>query len=70
MVNHQKVAVIVYSKDPEGNWRFLLRHNKPFNGYDDEWTVTFGTIEDNEDKKTPQSAKQKKSSELQMNLLR
>jgi len=51
MVNHQKVAVIVYTKDPEGNWRFLLRHNKPFNGYDDEWTVTFGTIENDEDKK-------------------
>ncbi|SRR5258706_5368959 len=51
MVNYQKVAVIVYAKDPEGNWRFLLRHNKPFDGYEDEWTVTFGTIEDNEDRK-------------------
>lgn len=45
---HQKVAVIVYTKDPEGNWRFLLRHNKPFNGREDEWTVAFGDIEINE----------------------
>ncbi len=44
----QKVAVIVWTIDPEGNKRYLLRHNKPFNGYDDEWTVTFGGIEENE----------------------
>lgn len=48
---NQKVAVIVYTKDPEGNWRFLLRHNKPFNGHEDEWTITFGTVEENEDYK-------------------
>ena len=48
MKKHQKVAVIVWTVDPEGNKRFLLRHNKPFNGYDDEWTVTFGEIEDRE----------------------
>jgi len=35
---------------PRSNKRFLLRHNKPFNGYDDKWTVTFGGIEDNESK--------------------
>lgn len=49
-MNHQKVAVIVYTKDPEGNWRFLLRHNKPFNGYKDEWTIAFGNIETSEPK--------------------
>lgn len=51
MTNHQKVAVIVFTKDPEENWRFLLRHNKPFDGYEDEWTVIFGSIEDAENKK-------------------
>ena len=45
MNKHQKVAVIVWTIDPEGIKRFLLRHNKPFNGYDDEWTVIFGDIE-------------------------
>lgn len=45
----QKVAVIVWTVDPEGNKRFLLRHNKPFNGYGDEWTVTFGGVENGED---------------------
>ena len=40
-----KVAVITWTVDPEGTMRFLMRHNKPFNGYDDEWTVTFGNIE-------------------------
>jgi 8-oxo-dGTP pyrophosphatase MutT (NUDIX family) len=49
--NHQKVAVIVFTKDPEEDWRFLLRHNKPFNGYEDEWTVSFGTIEEGENRK-------------------
>ncbi|RJR29230.1 NUDIX hydrolase [Candidatus Microgenomates bacterium] len=48
MSKHQKVAVIVWTIDPEGNKRFLLRHNKPFNGYEDEWTITFGDIEDDE----------------------
>lgn len=49
-MTRQKVAVIVWTIDPEGNKRFLLRHNKPFNGYKDEWTVTFGGIEGNETK--------------------
>ena len=49
-MTRQKVAVIVWTIDPEGNKRYLLRHNKPFNGYEDEWTVTFGGIEDNETK--------------------
>lgn len=48
MNKHQKVAVIVWTIDPEGNKRFLLRHNKPFNGYEDEWTITFGDIEKRE----------------------
>lgn len=48
MSKHQKVAVIVWTIDPEGNRRFLLRHNKPFNGYEDEWTITFGDIEKRE----------------------
>ena len=43
-----KAGVIVYVKDPEGNYRFLLRHNKPFNGREDEWTILFGTVEENE----------------------
>ncbi|SRR5258708_77450 len=47
-MTRQKVAVIVWTIDPEGNKRFLLRHNKPFNGYNDEWTVTFGGVEENE----------------------
>jgi len=48
-MKHQKVAVIVWTIDLEGNKRFLLRHNKPFNGYEDEWTIVFGDIEENED---------------------
>ena len=44
----ESVAVIVYTLDPEGNKRFLLRHNKPFDGYDDEWTLCFGGIEADE----------------------
>ncbi len=47
-MSNKKIAVLVWTIDPEGNKRFLLRHNKPFNGYEDEWTVTFGDIEDNE----------------------
>lgn len=42
---HQKVAVVVWTIDQEGSRRFLLKHNKPFDGYEDEWTVTFGDIE-------------------------
>lgn len=48
MTKHQKVAAIVWTIDPEGNKRYLLRHNKPFNGHEDEWTITFGNIEQNE----------------------
>lgn len=51
-MNHQKVAVIVWTIDPEGKRRFLLRHNKPFNGYADEWTIAFGDIEGNENIET------------------
>lgn len=40
MNKHQKVAAIVWTIDPEGERRFLLRHNKPFDGYEDEWTIT------------------------------
>jgi len=47
-MKHQKIAAVVWTVDPEGNKRFLLRHNKPFNGYEDEWTITFGDIESNE----------------------
>lgn len=43
-----KVAVIVWTIDPEGNTRFLMRHNKPFNGYEDEWTIPFGSVEPEE----------------------
>lgn len=48
MNKHQKVAAIVWTIDPEGNRRFLIRHNKPFDGYEDEWTITFGDIEGEE----------------------
>jgi ADP-ribose pyrophosphatase YjhB (NUDIX family) len=44
-----KVGIIIYTIDPEKQVRFLLRHSKPFNGYDDEWTVAFGTVEDGTD---------------------
>jgi len=47
-MKHQKVAAIVWTIDLEGNRRFLLRHNKPFDGYEDEWTITFGDIEKGE----------------------
>lgn len=43
-----KVASIVWTIDPDGVRRFLLRHNKPFNGHDDEWTIVFGGVEPNE----------------------
>lgn len=42
---HQKVAVVIWAIDPKNQKRVLLRHNKPFNGYEDEWTITFGNIE-------------------------
>lgn len=44
-----KVGVIVWTVDPEGEIRFLLRHNKPFNGYKDEWTIAFGNVEAGEE---------------------
>lgn len=34
--------------DPEGTPRFLIRHNKPFYGRGDEWTILFGNVEINE----------------------
>ena len=43
-----KVGVSVWTIDPDGNHRFLIRHNKPFNGYEDEWTIVFGNIENGE----------------------
>ena len=59
---HQKVAVIVWTIDPEGNKRFLLRHNKPFDGYEDEWTITFGDVEGEESLK--EAAKREASEEF------
>lgn len=47
-MKHQKIAVIVWTIDPEEKRRFLIRHSKPFNGYEDEWTITFGDIESSE----------------------
>lgn len=44
----KKIAVVVWSIDPEGKVRFLLRHNRPFDGYPDEWTYVFGSVEDGE----------------------
>lgn len=46
-----KVGVIVWTIDPEGTPRFLIRHNKPFDGYDDEWTISFGNVETTETEK-------------------
>ncbi len=43
-----KVASIVWTIDPDGVKRFLLRHNKPFDGHDDEWTIVFGSVEPDE----------------------
>lgn len=45
---HKKIAVIVYTIDPENKIRLLLLHNKPFNGYMDEWTFVFGDVENYE----------------------
>lgn len=64
-MRHQKVAVIVWTVDPEGNKRFLLRHNKPFNGYRDEWTTIFGDIEKNEDIES--AAKREVAEEFRIN---
>ncbi|MCX6705621.1 MAG: NUDIX domain-containing protein, partial [Candidatus Woesebacteria bacterium] len=43
-----KAGIIVWTIDPEGKPRFLIRHNRPFNGYEDEWTILFGNVETNE----------------------
>jgi len=43
-----RVGVIVWVLDPEGNVRYFLRHNKPFNGYRDEWNMIFGSVEPDE----------------------
>ena len=48
MIRH-KVGVLLWTIDPEGSNRFLLRHNKPFNGREDEWTVVFGSVEEGEE---------------------
>lgn len=60
MNKHKKVAVIVWTIDPEGNRRFLLRHNKPFDGHEDEWTIVFGDIENNEN---PENAAKRETTE-------
>lgn len=64
-MTRQKVAVIVWTIDPEGNKRYLLRHNKPFDGYEDEWTITFGDIEPNESLKD--AAKRETTEEYAIN---
>lgn len=46
---HHKVGCVLWTIDPSGNKRFLLRHNRPFDGYEDEWTICFGNIENGED---------------------
>lgn len=43
-----KIGGIVFTKDPEGNYRLLLRHNRPFNGHLDHWTIVSGTIDEGE----------------------
>ncbi|QQS38424.1 NUDIX hydrolase [Candidatus Woesebacteria bacterium] len=62
---HKKVAVIVWTIDPVGKRRFLIRHNKPFNGYDDEWTIIFGDIKKGESLKI--AAKKETSEEYGIN---
>ena len=42
------VGVIVWAIDPVGNNRYLIRHNKPFDGYPDEWNFVYGHIETDE----------------------
>ncbi len=46
---YPKVAVIVYVTDPENTRRYLLRHNRPFGDYEDEWAIVFGAVEPGED---------------------
>ena len=43
-----KVGVIVWTIDPENKMSFLIRHNRPYGGHDDEWTILFGNVETNE----------------------
>lgn len=47
-----KVGTIVWTIDPDGEKRYLLRHNKPFNGYEDEWTISFGNVEEADEEKS------------------
>lgn len=42
------IGVIVWTIDPNNNKRYLIRHNKPFDGYPDEWNFVYGHIEKNE----------------------
>ena len=44
----KKIASIVWTIDPNGERRFLIRHNRPFDGYDDEWTILFGNVDEGE----------------------
>jgi 8-oxo-dGTP pyrophosphatase MutT (NUDIX family) len=46
-----KIASIVWTIDPNGEKRFLIRHNRPFDGYDDEWTILFGNVDEGEKSK-------------------
>jgi len=43
-----KIGGIVFTKDPEDNYRLLLRHNRPFNGHMDHWTIVSGTVDPGE----------------------
>lgn len=47
-MSNETVAVVVWTIDPENKKRYLLRHNKPFAGYEDEWTLCFGGVEPGE----------------------
>lgn len=40
-----KVGIIIWAYGPEDAPRFLLRHNRPFAGRTDEWTIAFGNVE-------------------------
>lgn len=40
---------IVWTIDPEGAKRYFIRHNKPFNGHRDEWSMVLGSVEPKED---------------------
>ena len=55
-----KVGVIIWTLDPNGIPRFLIRHNRPFCNREDEWTVLFGNVEVHE---TDEEAAIRESSE-------